>query len=47
MMNEIVNVFDLDVFSLIGHNFPITEMKDLANPYRTNQLFSDHELSPA
>ena len=45
-MNEIVNVFDFNFVSPIGHNLPITDRKGLANAFRTNHLLSTHEFYP-
>src|SRR4030043_1470659 len=45
MMNEIVNVFDFNFFSPIGHNLPITDRKGVTKAFRTNHFFSVNELS--
>ena len=45
MMNEIVNVFDFNFVSPIGHNLPITDRKGVTNAFRTNHFLSAHELS--
>src|SRR5512143_1213292 len=45
-MNEIVNVFDFNFFSPIGHNLPITDREGVANAFRANHFLSAHELSP-
>src|SRR4030043_1709618 len=46
MMNEIVNVFDFNFVSPIGHNFPITDRKGMANALRTDHFLSTNELFP-
>ena len=46
MINEIVNVFDFNFFSPIGHNLPITDRKGVTNAFRTNHFFSANELFP-
>ena len=46
MMNKIVNVFDFNFVSSIGHNFPITDRKGVTNAFRTNHFLSTHEVFP-
>ena len=45
MINMIVNVFDFNFFSLIGHNPPIANRKGMADALRTNYLLSVDEFS--
>ncbi|OGP64226.1 MAG: hypothetical protein A2169_11775 [Deltaproteobacteria bacterium RBG_13_47_9] len=46
MMKEIVNVFDFNFVSPIGHNFPIKDRKGMINAFRTNHFLSAHEFFP-
>src|SRR4030067_1377028 len=46
MMNEIVNVFDFNFVSQIGHNLPISDRKGVTNAFRANHFLSAHELFP-
>jgi hypothetical protein len=41
----IVNVFDFNFFSPIGHNPPITDRKGVTNVLRTNHFLAVDELS--
>src|SRR4030067_1219180 len=45
MINVIVNVFDFNFFSPIGHNPPITDRKGVANALRANYFFPVDEFS--
>src|SRR4030042_4167347 len=45
MINVIVNVFDFNFFSPIGHNPPIKDRKGVANVLRTNYFLAVDELS--
>src|SRR4030042_1605854 len=44
-INVIVNVFDFNFFSPIGHNPPITDRKGVTNALRTNYFLPVDELS--
>jgi len=45
-MNEIVNVFDFNFVSPIGHNSPITDREGVTNAFRANHFLSAYELFP-
>src|SRR5512136_2747063 len=45
-MSEIVNIFDFNFGSPIGHNFPIPDRKGVTNAFRANHFLSAHELFP-
>lgn len=45
-INVVVNVFDFNFFSPIGHNLPITDRKGVASALRANHFLSVDELFP-